>query len=161
VRASFFQQQYLDFELPIHAQALSAWRDFEASLTIEAAESVQAGRGKPRQLASTELTRRRLAWELQAVARGGLDAGTRRRLRQLSMALKPDASLSPLSDINAKPGTVLSRDWSGATHKVVVLEAGFGWNGQTWKSLSEIATKITGTRWSGPRFFGLKQRSDK
>jgi hypothetical protein len=117
--------------------------------------------GKPRQLASTELTRRWLAWELQAEVRGGLDASTRRRLRQLAVALKPDASSSALSDISAKPGTVLSREWSGTTHKVVVLETGFGWNGQTWNSLSEIATKITGTRWSGPRFFGLKQRSDK
>jgi hypothetical protein len=117
--------------------------------------------GKPRQLASTELTRRWLAWELQAVARGGLDASTRRRLRQLAVALKPDTSSSALSDINVKPGTVLDREWAGTTHKVVVLETGFSWNGQTWKSLSEIAAKITGTRWSGPRFFGLKRRSDK
>ena len=117
--------------------------------------------GKPRQLASTELTRRWLAWELQAAARGGLEASTRRRLRQLAAALKPDTSSSALSDISVKPGIVLSREWAGTNHKVVVLETGFAWNGQVWNSLSEIATKITGTRWSGPRFFGLKRRSDK
>ena len=117
--------------------------------------------GKPRQLASTELTRRWLVWELQAAMRGGLDFNTRRRLRQLAVALKSDTSSSPLSDINVKPGTVLSREWAGTIHRVMVLETGFGWNGETWKSLSEIATKITGTRWSGPRFFGLKRRRDR
>jgi Protein of unknown function (DUF2924) len=63
--------------------------------------------------------------------------------------------------ISVKPGTVLTRERAGTTHKVLVLEQGFRWNGQTWASLSEIATKITGTRWSGPRFFGLKRRNDK
>lgn len=116
--------------------------------------------GKPREFASTELTRRWLAWELQAAAWGGLDASTRRRLRHLAGSLRSNVARSALSDISVKPGTVLIREWAGTTHKVLVLENGFNWCGQTWKSLSEIATRITSTRWSGPRFFGLKRRSD-
>jgi hypothetical protein len=57
-----------------------------------------------------------------------------------------------------KPGTVLTREWAGVTHRVMVLEEGFSWGGQNYRSLSEIATLITSTRWSGPRSFGLKQR---
>jgi hypothetical protein len=115
--------------------------------------------GRPPQQASTELTRRWLAWELQAAKQGGLDAATRRHLRQLARSLATGPGSSAASGGGVKPGTVLSREWAGAAHKVVVLEAGFSWNGQTWRSLSEIASKITGTRWSGPRFFGLHRRN--
>lgn len=116
--------------------------------------------GKPRQIVSTELTRRWLAWELQAAVRGGLDAGTRRRLRQLAEALRSNTTAHVVPDASVKPGTVLTREWAGTTHRVLVLEDGFNWNGQVWSSLSEIAFRITGTRWSGPRFFGLKRRKD-
>lgn len=114
--------------------------------------------GEPRQLTSTELTRRWLAWELQAAAQGGLDASSRRRLRRLARSITSTVARGTLSEISVKPGTVLAREWAGKTHKILVLEHGFSWNGQTWKSLSEIAFRITGTRWSGPRFFCLKRR---
>jgi len=114
--------------------------------------------GKYPVLASTELTRRWLAWELQAAARGGLDTGTRRRLRQLALLTMSNAASDALSNSRVRPGTVLTREWAETTHRVVALECGFSWNGQTWSSLSEIALRITGTRWSGPRFFGLKRR---
>lgn len=114
--------------------------------------------GTPRHLTSTELTRRWLAWELQAAERGGLDASTRRRLRQIAEALRSNAAAGAALDVSIKPGTVLTREWAGTTHRVLVLEQGFSWNGQVWASLSEIAVRITGTRWSGPRFFGLKRR---
>ena len=114
--------------------------------------------GTPPQLASTELTRRWLAWELQAAKQGGLDGATRRQLRQHGRSLTTSSVAS--SAVRAKPGTVLTREWRGASHKVVVLERGFSWNGQTWASLSEIASQITGTRWSGPRFFGVHRRSE-
>ena len=116
--------------------------------------------GKPRQLASTELTRRWLAWELQAAVRGGLDAGTRRRLRQLAGALRLNTATPAMPDTSVKPGTVLTREWAEIAHRVLVLEDGFNWNGRIWSSLSEIAFRITGTRWSGPRFFGLKRRKE-
>ena len=56
------------------------------------------------------------------------------------------------------PGTVLVREWDRQTHRVMVLADGFAWNGQTYDSLSKVAFAITGTRWSGPRFFGLRDK---
>ena len=114
--------------------------------------------GSPPRFASTELTRLWLAWELQAKVRGGYDLTTRRRLKQLSKSSKADATPTSAALGAPKPGTVLTREWGGVTHRVMVLEEGFAWGGQNYRSLSEIATRISGTRWSGPRFFGLKQR---
>jgi Protein of unknown function (DUF2924) len=114
--------------------------------------------GSPPCFASTELTRLWLAWELQAKVRGGYDLATRRRLKQLSKSSKVDAIPTSAALGALKPGTVLTREWGGVTHRVMVLEEGFAWAGQNYGSLSEIATRISGTRWSGPRFFGLKQR---
>jgi len=56
------------------------------------------------------------------------------------------------------PGTVLVREWDRKSHRVMVLADGFAWNGQTYESLSKIAFAITGTRWNGPRFFGLRDK---
>jgi len=114
--------------------------------------------GKPPALTSADLMRRWLSWELQARARGGFDATTRRRLRQLSKAHRADIPSTTLFHAGPGPGTLLTREWNGATHRVMVLEKGFAWNGQKHASLSEIAFRITGTRWSGPRFFGLRQQ---
>ena len=114
--------------------------------------------GAPPHFASTELTRLWLAWELQAKVRGGYDLATRRRLKQLGKSSKVDATPTSASLGALKPGTVLTREWGGVTHRVMVLEEGFAWAGRNYRSLSEIANTISGTRWSGPRFFGLKQR---
>jgi hypothetical protein len=114
--------------------------------------------GSAPRFASTEVTRLWLAWELQAHARGGYDPATRRRLKQLIKSTGIDATQKSASSKALKPGTMLTREWGGLTHRVMVLEEGFAWAGQTYRSLSEIATRISGTRWSGPRFFGLKQR---
>lgn len=115
--------------------------------------------GTPPIIASTEVTRRWLAWELQAVEQGGFDVSTRRRLRQLAKSANLKSSTAPSQNAPIlKPGTVLVREWGDAPHRVTVLEDGFSWAGRTWKSLSEIASTITGTRWSGPRFFGLHKR---
>ena len=57
--------------------------------------------------------------------------------------------------MSLKPGARLVRAWGGETHEVLVVENGFVWRGKTWASLSVIAREMTGTRWSGPRFFGL------
>jgi hypothetical protein len=113
--------------------------------------------GTPPRVASTELTRRWLSWELQARAQGGLDAATRRRLRQLGKTFRTDPAPA-VAHRALRPGTVLTREWNGATHRVMVLEGGFAWNGQQYASLSEVASRITGARWSGPRFFGLRQQ---
>ena len=113
--------------------------------------------GVPSAVASTVLTRRWLSWELQAQVRGGFDATTRRRLRRLCKAFRADAPLKTLPDSGPRPGSMLAREWNGVIHRVMVLDEGFAWNGQKHDSLSDIAFRITGTRWSGPRFFGLRQ----
>ena len=114
--------------------------------------------GTPPAVTSTDLIRRWLVWELQAQAKGGFDATTRRRLRRLCKAFRANLPSTTLPDIGPRPGSMLTREWNGVTHRVMVLEEGFGWNGQKYESLSEIAYRITGTRWSGPRFFGLRQQ---
>ena len=58
------------------------------------------------------------------------------------------------------PGTVLVREWDQRSQRVMVMSDGFAWNGQTYDSLSKVALAITGTRWNGPRFFGLRGKQD-
>src|ERR1700676_4225921 len=60
-----------------------------------------------------------------------------------------------------KPGSVLVREWKGKSHRVTVLADGFVYDGDTYGHLSEIAVLITGTRWNGPRFFGLRSKMQK
>ena len=102
---------------------------------------------------STPFLRRFLAFEMQTRARGGLPKGF---VAKLQKAARED--LSPPSPA-LKPGGRLIREWNGVTHVVDVVDGGFLWNDQRYTSLSPIARAITGARWSGPRFFGLK-RSD-
>ncbi len=115
--------------------------------------------GKPPAIASAELTRRWLSWELQARVRGGIDPATRARLKQLGKVDRAGPAPAKSSCPGLRPGTVLTRDWNDVTYRVMVLEEGYTWNGQQFTSLSEVALRITGTRWSGPRFFGLRQGS--
>ena len=58
------------------------------------------------------------------------------------------------------PGTVLVREWDRRSQRVMVMSDGFAWNGQTYDSLSKVAFAITGTKWNGPRFFGLRDKAD-
>ncbi len=99
---------------------------------------------------------RALAYRIQEQALGGLDRATRRRLDRATADLaagRPLAAPAP----KIKPGTRLLREWQGVVHEVIVLERGLEYRDQTWPSLSALAREITGTRWSGPRFFGLKE----
>jgi hypothetical protein len=104
-----------------------------------------------------------LAYRLQAEAIGDLDAETARFLKQVDLAPSKQAAV-PLTQAFAwrtrdlSPGTVLTREWSGQHHRVMVLDGGFVWQGRTYSSLSEIAKAITGTKWNGPRFFGLRDQ---
>jgi Protein of unknown function (DUF2924) len=59
------------------------------------------------------------------------------------------------------PGTVLVREWDRRSQRVMVMADGFAWNGQTFASLSKVALAITGTRWNGPRFVGLRDKDDR
>jgi hypothetical protein len=101
-----------------------------------------------------------LAYKLQEQAYGGLKPEIKRRLRELANSFESrpgqvSAKLLPVA--RAKPGTRLIRQWQGETHSVAVSDQGFEYKGERYKSLSQIARLITGTRWSGPLFFGLKQ----
>lgn len=104
----------------------------------------------PKRLSSPFL-RRFLAFELQTRQFGGLPKGFIDRLDRAD-AVKPETRSPAL-----KPGGRLIREWNGTTHAVDVVDGGFLWNGQRFASLSPIASAITGARWSGPRFFGLKR----
>ncbi len=99
-----------------------------------------------------------IAWKLQEKVYGGLTAAQKRKLVGIAEELGKNGDLSAGPAIRMKPGMRLVREWRGETHTVLVIEDGFEWNGQRRRSLSAIAREITGTRWSGPRFFGLKPR---
>ena len=103
-----------------------------------------------------DLLRRCIAHTIQEKAYGGLPPATRRLLDQLVKAasVKPNGRLELPRRI--KPGSELVRSWNGKTYRVTVVTDGFAYGGKTFASLSEIATGITGTRWNGPRFFGLR-----
>jgi hypothetical protein len=103
------------------------------------------------------LLRRRLAYELQARALGDLPAETQRRLRRLHQSFKADPRHKPMPRRPLKPGLVLTRSWQGVLHQVQATDQGFDYRGERFTSLSEVARRITGTRWSGPLFFGLKK----
>jgi Protein of unknown function (DUF2924) len=102
------------------------------------------------------LLRRSIAHRIQEKAYGGLAAPTRRPLDQLVKAAmaKPNGRLELPRRI--KPGSELVRTWKGKSYRVMVMADGFAYDGQRFTSLSEIASEITGTKWNGPRFFGLR-----
>ena len=106
---------------------------------------------------SPDLMRRRLAYELQVRAYGGLKPETLARLRQLYNSFKADPNYTLLPNYGLKAGSLLTREWKGVLHKVGVLDDGFDYLGQRYGSLSEIAGLITGSKWSGPAFFGFRR----
>ena len=100
---------------------------------------------------SPSMLRLALAWEIQARALGGLPRATQQKLEQVARAKTRTSS--------AQPGMRLVRTWNGKAHVVTVGDDRvIRWNDRDWPSLSAVATAITGTRWSGPAFFGLKRR---
>jgi hypothetical protein len=130
-------------------------------------------RTQPPQL-SRSLLLRLFAYRLQARAYGDLDRETvryinhvaRERLRRKAEPGRRNAKAPPPippvpTSTRLKPGTLLAREFNGVMHRVTVTQEGFAWQGNTYSSLSEIARLITGTRWSGPRFFGLRDKVDR
>jgi len=135
------------------------------SLDIKALRArwrISFGRNAPPHLAR-HLQFAMLAYRLQAEVVGDLDAETVRFLKQIDLAPSKQAAV-PLTQAferrrrDLSPGTVLTREWGGQHHRVMVLDGGFAWQGRTYSSLSEIAKAITGTKWNGPRFFGLRDK---
>lgn len=107
----------------------------------------------PRRL-SRDILLRGTAYRLQELAHGGLSKGTLRRLQ--SSTSEDLSNRKCRRPVSFKAGTRLIREWHGQTHTVIILEEGVEWQGQRYASLSVVAREITGARWSGPRFFGLR-----
>ena len=97
---------------------------------------------------SVELFRLMLAWRIQAETAGGLDPATRKALRRSGSIIAEGQELGV--------GAVLRRQWQGREVCVEVVDGGFEWEGQTFRSLSAAASAIAGSRWNGPKFFGLR-----
>ena len=121
-----------------------------AGLDLEGLRAAWRARyGAPPLLRSVELLRLMLAWRLQAAALGALDREARRQLKRRG-ALEAEGLALGI-------GARLRREWQGRTVEVEVEALGFRWQGTLYPSLSAAATAIAGTRWNGPRFFGLRE----
>lgn len=110
---------------------------------------------------SRDLLLRGIAYRLQERMYGGLKASTLRRLQKIAADLETEPQATPLQASALKPGVRLIREWKGETHVVEVLVKGFAWQGETYRSLSAIARTITSTQWSGPDFFGLRDKRSR
>jgi hypothetical protein len=107
-----------------------------------------------------------IAYRLQADRFGDLDHATRQVLDRTVAKEAEPAMAARLASLDQKrselaPGTVLVREWDRQSQRVMVMADGFAWNGQTYDSLSKVAFAITGTKWNGPRFFGLRDKEDR
>ena len=117
----------------------------------------QAFGAPPPKRLSRDLLLRAVVYHVQEQAQGGLRPVTRQRLAQAAQDLRSERR--PVAGpMTIKPGTRCLREWHGVIHELIVLEEGVRYRGQTWRSLSAVAREITGARWSGPLFFGLKGR---
>ena len=150
-------------ERPIRAddaqieQAIASLANLDHAALKERWRVLQGG-DPPRRL-SRQLLLRALAHAMQEKVFGGLSPMVGQRLRRLAEELRATGRISSIGKQPVfKPGTRLIREWQGRTHEVIVLEHGFQWKGETYRSLSAIARAITGTRWNGHVFFGLKSR---
>src|SRR5258708_35836280 len=114
------------------------------------------GRPAPKSL-RRKFMARAVAYQMQVAAYGGLSAATKRRLREIAIAISNGDRTAVFSGVQIKPGTQLIRQWQNTTHTVMALDAGFALDGRTYKSLSAIAKAITGTNWNGYAFFGIKR----
>ena len=99
-----------------------------------------------------------MAYRIQADAYGGLSGRLRRELSDLGARFAEDRGFSPGPSLSLKPGSTLAREWGGKRHEVFVVADGFVFNGRSFGSLSQVAFAITGTKWNGPVFFGVKAR---
>jgi hypothetical protein len=107
-----------------------------------------------------------IAYRIQADRFGDLDRETKQLLDR-TVAMESGSAMSArLVGFDQKrteltPGTVLVREWNRQSQRVMVMADGFAWNGNTYDSLSKVAFAITGTKWSGPRFFGMRDKGDR
>ena len=109
---------------------------------------------------SRELLIRAVAYRIQEQVLGGLKPSTRRLLERLACDARSGRPLKLSPRAPASAGTILMRDWQGITHEVKVLDRGVLYKRKRYRSLSEVARLITGSRWSGPLFFGLRSQGE-
>ncbi|QZH75498.1 MAG: DUF2924 domain-containing protein [Erythrobacter sp.] len=134
--------RYVDTRIDAQVEALE-------TMDLEALRALWRQRwGAPPPLRSAPILRLLLAWRIQSAALGGLDAETKRMLSR-SGPVEPEGR-------HLGNGAVLTRQWQGREVQVTVEEQGFRWEGQLFPSLSAAASAIAGSRWNGPRFFGLR-----
>jgi hypothetical protein len=100
----------------------------------------------------SEKLRRALAYLIQVQTHGGLSTREQKELKRWASRREANQKQAPAS------GTKLLRSWAGEVHEVLVVEDGYRWRDQTWPSLTRIALEITGTKWNGPAFFGLRTK---
>jgi hypothetical protein len=148
--------------LPLNATALSIVANLEG-LDLDGLRRqwrAHLGGQAPAHL-SRWLLMKVLAYRLQSDALGGLDKSIRRILRfeEEDGVGAPFDRRAPRTreGLGLKAGALLVREWNGRLERVMILDEGFAWNGQTFGSLSQIAKAMTGTNWNGHRFFGLRQ----
>lgn len=135
------------------------WLQKLGAMTLEdlRAEWRRRFQGDVPAIQSRDVLRRLIAWRVQAALHGGFSTETLKALRHLMADHCAGKPLVTREASRLTPGTVLTRIWKGRSHKVTVEEAGYVFDEKTYASLSEIARLITGTRWSGPRLFGLEK----
>jgi hypothetical protein len=114
------------------------------------------GKAPSKEIGRSFLTRA-IAYRLQEQAYGGLKPATSRLLARAAEERATGSSKRPQTRV-AQSGTILIREWQGTAHRVTMLDDGVSFNGKRYRSLSEVARTITGSRWSGPRFFGLRSQ---
>lgn len=112
-------------------------------------------RTDPPRRVSRELLVLGIGWKIQERAFGGFSAATKRQLNDLAKSLDNKSEVDRNHVLRLRPGARLVREWRGVAHTVIVSDNGFEWRGRQCQSLSAIAREITGSHWSGPRFFGL------
>ncbi|MGB4191893.1 MAG: DUF2924 domain-containing protein [Rickettsiales bacterium] len=104
-------------------------------------------------MANKDQLRHKIAYRLQELEFGGLSAATKDKLEAIA---KGKTLISKTKHRDLLPGTRICKEYNGCLHQVEVRQDGFEYNGQKWNSLSAVATKITGTKWNGPKFFGMR-----
>ncbi|NRA40640.1 MAG: DUF2924 domain-containing protein [Planctomycetes bacterium] len=107
-----------------------------------------------------QFLRKRLAYRIQELAYGGLSDSTKKRIDEIYAVWKSEQDTKRAVKKKSLPmtGSIISRDYNGIVYEVKIVEDGFEYLGRKWKSLSAIAREITGTRWNGPAFFGLRNK---
>jgi hypothetical protein len=110
---------------------------------------------------SRDMLARAMTYRIQAEAFGDLPLGLQRKAAEYAAKFRADRSFKPAPTPVLKPGSSLIREWRGVRHEVAVTADGFSYLGKRYGSLSQVAFAITGTKWNGPLFFGLKPRGGK